>query len=300
MLRERLFDKGHNWLGPASNKGDGELPAKAIDHLVWAVPNLDDAAESLAAAGFTLTPRAQHPPGMGTANRLVQLANKSFLELLEVDRPAAIDKHDPTGTPPIFGFGRYTQSFLANGAGLSQLVIASDNNIHDADRFAQAGFGGFSPLDFGRTATQPDGSHREVAFSLAFAWTSSLPWLGCFACQNRFPENFWKPEFQRHENGASGIKGVVVSAPDCGAAADFLAKVGGSVVQPMRDGMLIELANDQRIEVLSPDEFARRVPQAPPMQRDEAVFAALLMSYEGTDVAPVGETALGRSVILAT
>lgn len=274
------------------------MAPRAIDHLVWAVRDLDAAAAILEGAGFTLTPRAQHPPGMGTANRLVQFADRSFLELLEVDRPDTVNEHDPTADPAFFGFGAYSRSFLASGSGLSQLVIRSDDASGDAGRFAGAGLGSFATFDFGRMATQPDGSTREVAFRLAFAWTPALPWLGCFACQNRFPENFWKAAFQQHANRASGIAGVIVSAPDPASAGAFLGGVVEGRTRSAADGSIIELAEKRRIEIMTPADFAQRQPAAPPMPDHQAVFAAVLLSGEGDGIAPVQAGPLGRSLIL--
>ena len=60
---------------------------RSIDHVVVAVRDLDHLAGEFEASGFNLTPRAYHSDRMGTSNRLIQFANNSFIELLEVDRP---------------------------------------------------------------------------------------------------------------------------------------------------------------------------------------------------------------------
>ena len=41
-----------------------------------------------------------------------------------------------------------------------------------------------------------------VAFSLAFTSDARMPEAGFFTCQHHFPENFWRLEYQRHQNGA--------------------------------------------------------------------------------------------------
>ena len=80
-------------------------PDRGIDHLVLAVRDLDAAARTYSALGFTLTPRAEHP--WGTANRLVQL-DGSFLEVLEVAHPERLVEHGPRS----FSFGAYKREWL--------------------------------------------------------------------------------------------------------------------------------------------------------------------------------------------
>ena len=75
---------------------------RAIDHVVLAVRDLDRAAMTYQELGFTLTPRAAHEDRMGTSNRLVQFGGKNFIELLEVDRPDQLARHDFTASPRFF------------------------------------------------------------------------------------------------------------------------------------------------------------------------------------------------------
>jgi hypothetical protein len=72
---------------------------RSIDHVVVAVRDLEQAARSYQALGFTLTPRAMHDDRMGTSNRLTQFAAKNFVELLEVDRPDTLARHDFAASP---------------------------------------------------------------------------------------------------------------------------------------------------------------------------------------------------------
>src|SRR5262249_61200545 len=78
---------------------------RAIDHVVLAVRDLARVAATYEALGFTLTPRALHEDRMGTSNRLAQFKAKNFIELLEVDRPDRLPRHDFAAQPPFFHFG---------------------------------------------------------------------------------------------------------------------------------------------------------------------------------------------------
>jgi hypothetical protein len=76
----------------------------------------------------------------------------------------------------------------------------------------------FEPVDFERIATGPDGVERKLAFSLAFTREPRLREAGFFTCQHHHPENFWRPEYQSHRNGAERVSAVVLVARD---PADF-------------------------------------------------------------------------------
>src|SRR5258708_26057828 len=98
---------------------------RAIDHVVLAVRDLDRAAARYEQLGFTLTPRASHDDRMGTSNRLAQFRGKSFIELLEVDRPDRLAPHDFSPVPPFFNFGDHNRPALGEREVLSSLAFAS-------------------------------------------------------------------------------------------------------------------------------------------------------------------------------
>ena len=237
--------------------------SRGIDHLVMAVPDLAKASERYEALGFTLTPRASHPDAMGTANRLAQFAGRNFLELLEVDCPATLDEHDFAAAPPRFSFGAHNRDLLRRGhGGLSMLVLATDDAHGDLERFDAAGLRTHAPFDFERTATMPDGAEARVAFRLGFVTTPEMPDIAFFVCENRFPENFWKPAFQTHANGAKAISRVYLAAPRPEAHRDFLSALTGGSVETMAGGLRFECGN-QDLWVLEPAALAPLAPVDP-------------------------------------
>jgi catechol 2,3-dioxygenase-like lactoylglutathione lyase family enzyme len=155
-----------------------------IDHIVHAVRDLDAAAEFYSRAGFTVGARNRHP--WGTHNRIVQLGNDAFIELLEVAEPEKIAPHGPRS----FSFGAFNRDFLRLGEGLSMLILNSRNAADDARAFAASGIGDFEVFDFSREGKRPDGTVVKLAFSLAFAQDKISPEVGFAACQHHFPENF--------------------------------------------------------------------------------------------------------------
>jgi catechol 2,3-dioxygenase-like lactoylglutathione lyase family enzyme len=100
---------------------------RAIDHVMLAVRDLDRTALSYQELGFTLTPRAAHEDRMGTSNRLAQFRRRNFIELLEVDRPEGLARHDFAASPPFFSFGDHNRLAVLERDGLSMMVFASDD-----------------------------------------------------------------------------------------------------------------------------------------------------------------------------
>jgi hypothetical protein len=234
--------------------------SRGIDHLVLCVRDLERARVFYGRLGFTLTPPARHP--FGTGNSLVQLGDRSFLELLTVMEPDAI----PPMRPGQFSFGAYNRDFLARQEGCSMLVLDTQDAGADARAFRAAGLGDFEPFHFQRAARLPDGTLAKVAFSLAFALAPGLPEAVFFTCRQHAPELFWKPEYQRHENGAAGIEEVALAAPDPLALAGTLEAVTEIPPEAVGEAIVARTARGS-VRALTPAAFARRYAgaEAPPL-----------------------------------
>ena len=226
---------------------------RRLDHFVVCVHDLEQAALDWQRLGFSLTPTGVHP--FGTSNRLVQFAD-NFVELLAVTDEAAV----PASAPGHFSFAAHNQDFLKRAEGMSMLVLHSTDAHADAARFRADGIGAYAPFDFGRDAVLPDGGTARVGFSLAFATAPAMPEIAFFTCQQRHPpELFWKPDYQRHANGASRVVEIVMSAEVPAAHRDFLERLmeGPAELAP---GRLTVGDSDNRVTLLSPSELARRLP----------------------------------------
>jgi len=218
---------------------------RGIDHLVLAVRDLHQARETYARLGFTLTPEAQHP--FGTRNSLVQLADQ-FLELVAIGDAAAI----PPPTASFFSFAAFNRDFLERREGLSMLVLrSSDTNLSHAG-FATAGLRTYDPVPFERVARGPDGAERKVAFTMDFVSDPRIGDAAFFTCQHYYPENFWRAEFQRHENGARNVESVIMVADDPQAYGGFLIAFSGAEAHlTTPDGVFLDTGAG-RIELLTP------------------------------------------------
>lgn len=178
---------------------------RGLDHLVIGVHDLDAAGELYARMGFTVGARNRHP--WGTENRIVQFPG-AFLELITIGDARAIPPHRPRQ----LSFGAFVREALAQGEGMSMLVLESLDAGADVAAFQAAGIGDFEPFFFERMARRPDGSEVRVAFSLAFASNEQAPGCGFFVCQQHEPQNFWNPAFQQHPNGTRGLAAAVMVA----------------------------------------------------------------------------------------
>lgn len=263
---------------------------RAIDHVVLAVRDLDRAAANYERLGFTLTPRAAHEDRMGTSNRLAQFARKNFIELLEVDRPDGLARHDFTASPRFFSFGDYNRLAVGEREGLSMLVFAGDDARADIRSFSAADLPTYAPFDFERYAKLPDGTQATVSFSLAFVQSPEMPKVAFFVCENRAQDYFWKPEYQSHASGAAGIVAVYLSSRDPGRDAAFVNRMFDGEVRPTSGGFGIACGPSQELRVLTPEAIAKRDSSFEGIQTGTPILAGIaLAAHSSQRLTPAAE-----------
>ncbi len=242
--------------------------SRGIDHLVLAVRDLDFASAYYKRLGFNLTPRAQHP--FGTGNRLAQLGN-DFLEIVSVTQPDDIVPFEDG----FFSFGAYNQDYLAHRDGMSMIALKSDGWENDRKAFSDAGFDLPAPFTFSRLARQPDSSDVTVGFDLTFVPDTRLPDAVFFTCDHQHqPQFFYKPEFQKHNNGALAVDEVIIACKDIGKARSFFDALYGVENVSENDGMINVVAGGARLNLLPEDLFESRFPNHSPVAiSGDAVFA---------------------------
>jgi len=229
---------------------------RGLDHVVLAVHDLEAAVARYGAFGFTTTPRGEHP--WGTDNSLIQL-DGNFLELLTISRPERIAEP----APDRFSFGAFNRDFLARREGLSMLVFESRDARADRDAFRARGLDTYAPFDFERHAPLPDGSTAKVGFSLAFVTDRRLPEAAFFTCQQHAPQHFWKPEYQRHPNGARQLVEVVMVADDPPALADLYAGLQTPSAVRVRNGTVDVATGRGTVSVVTSTAFCHRFGHEP-------------------------------------
>jgi hypothetical protein len=228
---------------------------KGIDHLVLCGRDQSAMRDNYASLGFTLTPEARHP--FGTGNSLIQLEG-CFLELLSVLEP---EKIIPAAAGQ-FSFGAFNRDFLAQGEGMSMLVLDSTDARADVAAFRARGLTTYDPFDFERKAKLPDGREVTVGFSLAFATDPALPGLAFFTCQQHAPEHFWKPQYQRHANRALTILDVSLVAERPQNHVAFLSAFTGFAPENIPGGVTFRTARGN-ISCITPERFAENFGREP-------------------------------------
>jgi hypothetical protein len=245
--------------------------ARRLDHLVLPARDLEAQAAFHRRLGFQVGARNIHP--WGTENRLVQF-DGCFLELITLGQTAAPPEHAPSR----FSFGAHVRDFLAaKGEGMSMLVADSRDAVADARWLRRAGLGDYEPFHFARKGKRPDGTETEVAFTLAFATPAIAPDLSFFFCQQHFPENFWNPALQRHENSATGVSRVVVTGVEPPAGASFLRRWLGGETTAAPEGVTARTVGG-RVSVWTGEGAKRHFGADPVFAAGEPRFAAIVFA----------------------
>jgi 4-hydroxyphenylpyruvate dioxygenase-like putative hemolysin len=156
-------------------------PPLRIDHAVIAVRDLAAAAAGFAALGFTLTPRGQH--SIGSQNHCIMFGS-TYVELLAA----------PVAHP-------WLDYYRAFGEGLAAISLSTEDA--NATYVALQAKGAKKPMDLARPVEGGVARFRLVQIEGA-------PQL--FFVQHLTRELVWRPEWQRHANGAAELLGVSLAA----------------------------------------------------------------------------------------
>jgi len=192
---------------------------QGIDHVVVLVRDLDKAQQAYARMGFTLTPRGFHT--LGSQNHCLMFG-QDYVELLAMPKPH----------PAMQSFS----DFLAKGEGLGAIALATDDTSGLHASLAADGIAADAPLDFSR----PVEGLGDARFRILQLPPEASPGCRVFACQHFTREVVWRPEYQRHPNGATEIAAVAVIAEDPEAAAASYGKLLAARPQKIEEGLLVQ------------------------------------------------------------
>jgi len=192
---------------------------QGIDHAVVLVRDLDKAQRAWQRMGFTLTPRGFHT--LGSQNHCLMFG-PDYVELLAVPRPH----------PAM----QYFTDFLAMGEGLGAIALATNDAGGLYASLAADGIAADAPLDFSR----PVEGMGDARFRIVQLPPDASPGCRLFACQHFTRELVWRPEYQRHANGATQIAALAIVAEDPGAAAGSYARLFLARPQAIEEGLLVQ------------------------------------------------------------
>ena len=167
------------------------------------------------------------------------------------------------------------------------LALKSEDAAEDARDFADLDLGPRRwPFRFERSARLPDGGEATVAFTLAFARDPGMPEAMVFTCQQSAPQHFWKPAYQNHENGATGVAEVVLIGAASPAMVRFLSGVfGAERVSEVAGGLRADTGGGL-VTVLNRSAFEERFPGlGPPRPPNRPHFAAYRVAVKDLGLA---------------
>jgi hypothetical protein len=223
-----------------------------LDHVVLPVVDIGHARERLGRLGFTVAPDARHP--FGTENACVFLADKTYLEPLGVASAGQSEESARAGNV----FTARNQAFrLRNGGeGLSAVAFGTADAEADHRAFVREGRSAGDMLRFSRPMTMPDGSQSVAGFRLAFAHDLRAPDIFFFTCERTNPLPADRRALETHANGVTGIRNVILSAPEP-AAFDSLVRLAASAPAARETDFGIDVdASNARISLMTPEGLA--------------------------------------------
>ena len=218
------------------------LPSPALDHVVIDVRDrIDDAMRCFASLGFLLTPRGHHT--LGSSNHLAMFAT-DYLELLGFAPEGAT-------RPEIARFP----------VGLNGLVFKT-GDAEAVHRQAEAAGLPVLPVQSFSRPVALDGRTSDARFRTTRLDPERVAMGRVYFCEHQTPDLVWRPEWQRHPNGALAIARVVAAAVDPQRSAKLFRDLFGSGAVAERDGRLVMAAGTAQIELVPPEAVAAEFGEA--------------------------------------
>lgn len=238
------------------------VPLPQIDHVVVNVRyQMDPAETAFRDLGFQLTERGYH--SLGSINHLMMFG-RDYLELIGLPADSSTEK---PGRPEI-----------ANAcSGINGLVLKTSNADESYAHLQALAMAGEPPISFSRPVKLAD---RTVDACFRTVQLRSDVFSGgrVYFCEHQTPEFVWRPEYQHHENGVSGIHEVVIVAEDQRRIADDFAALLCSDAVGSGDSTAVRLDGAQ-ITFLSPAAYRERYAHlATAMLARPAIFGAVALS----------------------
>ena len=234
------------------------LPSPILDHVVIDVRDrMDEAARTFAALGFHLTPRGHHT--LGSMNHLMMF-QADYLELLGFGETGA-------SRPELAPFP----------VGLNGLVFKTDNADAVHAHAASVGLPILPVQSFSRPL-ELDGERRDARFRTTRLDPGKIAMGRVYFCEHLTPELVWRPEWQRHANGAQSIARVVVATGEPRRTASLFSTLFGPDSVAEADGKCVIGAGSARVELAPPAAIAAEFGDAAadPAGRPEYIAAVAL------------------------
>ncbi len=233
---------------------------RGIDHVVVVVRNLDAALDTFQRMGFTVTPRGHHT--LGSQNHCVMFG-RDYIELL----------WSPEGAP--HPSRQYYTEFARTGEGLAAIAFGTDSAKGAYTEMLWAGFAPSDPVEFARPVRLPGGS-REARFRVSMAALPQTPGGRAFVCEHLTRDVVWRPEHQRHANGATGIAAVAIVGDDVAEIARPYERLLAAPAEPIAEGLAVR-TGEAALAFATARSLSARFPQVRWAARTAPFMAALFV-----------------------
>ncbi|MEM1400601.1 MAG: DUF924 family protein, partial [Pseudomonadota bacterium] len=198
-----------------------------LDHIILAVPDLDEAHRAWSNLGFTLSNRGFHE-GWATANHCIMLGDH-YVELMGRVKDGI--------APPGF------DECLAGGGGLYGIAFGGADGPAAAAFFTdELGIGVEPIVPLSRKATGPV-ADQMVSFELVRPVETEIFGPRSFVCLHKTRDLVWQPALIDHPNGATEITSFTapIARWDDGLPGRYEALVGPTSVTHNRQSLAVDL-----------------------------------------------------------
>jgi catechol 2,3-dioxygenase-like lactoylglutathione lyase family enzyme len=253
-----------------------------LDHVVVAVRDLDAAAKTWGALGFTISPRGLHSAHLGSGNYTIMFG-PDYIELLGIVTPTA---HNAG-----------TRAFLEKREGLERSAFTAVDAAKGVAELQSKGIVATGPLDFSRPVDLPGGGKTEARFS-TMQWPSDeKPGdMRIFACQHLTREAVWISELQIHKNTAKRIDRLEIVSADPQTSAAQMARLIDQTVKLEEDGGCRVPSGSTRAAFVFLGEATLRARypgvQLGPLPREGAIALCLRVDDDEAALAAAGPSAV--------
>jgi hypothetical protein len=212
----------------------------ALDHAVVNVGSrLDEAAETYRRLGFSLTDRGHHT--LGSSNHLA-IFRTTYLELL--------------GFEP--GRGPVTTGLLSGPLGLNALALKTRDSEGLYRDLAASGLASEPPASFSRPVELAHET-RDARFKTVWLQPGAIPFGRIFFCEHLTPDLVWRPEWQKHANGAVDVAHVTVAAADPMRSAEAMRRFAGPGAWRETAGGIDVRLGGTELRIRSPESVRQRL-----------------------------------------
>ena len=229
-----------------------------LDHVVINVQQeMDKAQIACAELGFTVTQRGYHT--LGSINHLM-VFKTDYFELIGVPQ-----KQNPRRV-----------DLISEPLGINGLVFKTINVDETFTWLQQIKMDGEPPREFSRPVVI-DGKTMNAKFRTVTVRADVFPAGRVYFCEHGTPDLVWRPEWQRHQNGAIAMPEVVITAEDISQVAESYSQLlGGEILNDSNGSKVLSIAGT-KLTINSIANYNRRYENlASTLNGRSSIFGAIV------------------------